>query len=324
MRAPVGRLAALAAALCALASAAAVSAQATPPDSVTLRFAWPIGTEARVRYTQLIEREGDRDQPSRLEIEGELTMHVHEHPQGLLVEHLDPLVTRFEASPPLAADDPHRLVYARIGIPVPSYVVSKEGRVVGVEGVPGLFGAIAQVLGPEAGPSGALESLGRELLNETVLTGIARERWNALVGLWLDSSLKVGEPTGAESQEANPMVPSVVLPYAYRFELIGMEPCDDARPQGPKCARLGMLSLPDPVEFNRVMNEAMVGMGLTTMSFDGLGQHTQLELLADPATLLPYELTLSKVVEGILKEGDNSRVFRRIDGLVLVYTYAGG
>jgi hypothetical protein len=84
-----------------------------------------------------------------------------------------------------------------------------------------------------------------------------------------------------------------------------------------------MISLPDPAQFNDVMNKAMADMGLTTMSFDGLAQHTEIELLTDPATLLPRELTMSKVVEGILKEGDRSRVFRRVDGLVLVYTYAG-
>ena len=46
----------LAAALLAL--AAAPAAAQTAPDSVTLKFAWPVGTEARVRYTQIIEREG--------------------------------------------------------------------------------------------------------------------------------------------------------------------------------------------------------------------------------------------------------------------------
>jgi hypothetical protein len=307
----------------ALVAAAPLGAQAAAPDSVTLRFAWPVGTEARIRYTQLTERQGDRDQPSRLEIEGELTMHVHEHAQGLLIEHLDPLVTRFQATPPLAADDPHRAVYAGIGVPTPHYVVSRDGTLVGVDGAGQLTATIATLLGPEALRSGALDAIGRELLNETMLAGLARERWNALVGLWLDTSLKMGEPTGAESQESNPMVPSVVLPYAYRFELVGMEPCDEARPEGPKCARVGMLSLPDPVEFNRVMNKAMADMGLPNMSFDGLAQHTQVELLTDPVTLLPRELTLSKVVEGILKEGDQSRVFRRVDGLVLVFTYAG-
>ena len=37
----------------------------------------------------------------------------------------------------------------------------------------------------------------------------------------------------------------------------------------------------------------------------------------------PHEITLRKVVQGILKEGDRSRVFRRIDELRMVYTYGG-
>lgn len=323
VRAPgagVRRTAAIA--LLAVATVAPASAQ-TAPDSVTLRFGWKEGTEARVRYTQLIEREGDRDQPSRLEIEGELTMHVHEHDGGLLIEHLDPLVTRFQASPPLAADDPHRLVYSRLGTPMPHYVVSVDGTLVGIEGQEALRTALAELLGPAAAQAGTLESVGRELLNEPLLLGTARERWNAQVGLWLGSTLKVGEPTVAETEEANPLLPSVVLPYVYRFELLGMEPCDDAEPRGPACARLGMMSLADPEELARVMSQALADMGYATMAFDGLAQHTEIDLLVDPATLLPREVTMSKIVQGILKEGERERVFRRVDGLRLTYTYEG-
>ena len=172
--------------------------------------------------------------------------------------------------------------------------------------------------------SGALESLGRELLNERLLAGLARERWNALVGMWAGSSFQVGVPLTSESEEAHPLLPDIVLPYLYRFELVGMEPCDESRPQGPTCARLGILSLPDPEQLSSVMTKALADMGLPNMSFDGLAQHTQVELLADPATLLPRELVMSKIVQGILKEGDRSRVFRRVDGWRLVYTYTGG
>jgi hypothetical protein len=201
-------------------------------------------------------------------------------------------------------------------------VVSREGSLVGIDGVPALAAALAELLGPGAAQSGALESLGRELLNDQMLTGVARERWNALVGMWTGTSMKVGEPIASEAQEPNPVIPSVVLNYLYRFELVGMEPCDEARADGPICARLGILSLPDPEELNRVMSEALADMGLPSMSFDGLAQHTQVELLAEAATLLPHELVMSKVVQGILKEGENSRVFRRVDGWRLVYTYA--
>jgi hypothetical protein len=311
-------------ALVGLAPGGTLAAQTVATDSVALRFAWPVGTEARVQFTQVIERQGDRPQPSRVEIEGDFTMHVHEHPQGLLVEHLDPVVTHLEASPPLAADDPHRLVYGRLGTPTPHYVVSRDGDLVGVDGVPALAAALAELLGPAAAQSGALESLGRELLNEQMLVGLARERWNALVGTWAGTTFAVGEPLATETEEAHPLLPSIVLPYVYRFELLGMEPCDEGRPDGPRCARLGILSLPDPEQLSAMMSKALADMGLPSMSFDGLAQHTQVELLADPGTLLPRELVMSKVVEGVLKEGDQSRVFRRVDGWRLIYSYAGG
>lgn len=313
-----------------LATAASLGAQvrsgaaAPAADSVTLHFAWPVGTEAHIEYHQVTDREGDRDQPSHLEIEGELTMHVHEHPQGLLVEHLDPIVTRFRASPPFAPDDPHGAVFGRLGTPTPHYVVSREGKLVTVDGEPQLAAAISAILGPAATQSGTLEGLAQELLNQPLLMGTARERWNAAVGMWLDLTLQEGETAGAESQEANPLVPSVVLPYLYEFQLVGMEPCDAAKPAGAKCARLQMISLPDPKEFTSAMNRALQQVGFMTMSFDGLAQHSEVELLTDPATLLPRELMLNKTVEGILKEGDKSRVFKRLDQLHLVYTYPGG
>lgn len=320
------RAAGLALAAVALLPAARLDAQSAPPaaDSVTLRFGWPAGTEARVHYTQVTEREGDRDEPSHIEIEGELTMHVHESPDGLVVEHLDPVVTRFGASPPFAPDDPHAAILGRLGPPAPHYLVSSEGRLIGVDGGRTLADAFAAILGPSAAQSGVLAAMTAELLNEPLLVGTARERWNALVGLWRDATLRRGESVAEEAEEGNPLVPSVVLPYVYEFEYEGMEPCDAARPDGPACARLHMISLPDPTQLGTAINRALDQAGLAATQFDGLAQRTEVELLTDPSTLLPRELTMAKVVEGILKNGGTSRVFKRLDQLRLVYTYAGG
>lgn len=320
------RVATLALAAVALFPPARLGAQSTPPagDSVNLRFGWTAGTEARVRYTQVTEREGDRAEPSHVEIEGELTMHVHESPNGLVIEHLDPVVTRFGASPPFARDDPHGAVLGRLGPPAPHYLVSSDGRLTGVDGGSALADAFATILGPTAERSGALQAMTRELLNEPLLIGTARERWNALVGLWRDMTLRRGESVAEETEEGNPLVPSVVLPYVYEFEYEGMELCDDAEPDGPKCARLRMISLPDPSQLNDAINRALGQVGLADTKFDGLAQRTEVELLTDPATLLPRELVMAKVVEGILKNGETSRVFKRLDQLRLVFSYARG
>lgn len=299
--------------------AAPLAGQSPAGDSVALTFAWPVGTEARIEYTHVTERQGDSPEPSRLEIDGELTLHVHPHAAGLLIEHLEPLATRVQSSPPLAGADPRRVVLSRMGTPTPHTIVSTDGRMLGIDGVPALAAAIRDIVGPQT-PQPALDGLLRELLAEPLLVGTARERWNAQVGMWLGTSMKVGEVGAAESEEANPLMPSVILPYVYEFRLVGMEPCG-AGATARTCARLEMFSLPDPAQLEQVMDKALVDMGFSTLSFDGLAQHSQVTLLTDPATLLPFELTMSKLVEGILVDGGQSRVFRRADELTLRYTY---
>ena len=309
-------LVALACAVAAVGPARA--AQESAGDSVTLRFAWPLETEARVSYTQVIEREGEGPDPTRLELEGEYVMHVHEHPSGFLVEHLAPLATRFGSSPPLASNDPHRAVYSTIGMLVPHYVVSAEGELLGVERLPELAAAVMAAIAPLEPDSAETRSLMAELVDEARLTGQARERWNALVGAWQDAELQVGVPGATESEETNPLVPSVVLPYLSRFELEDMEPC--GAPE-ESCARVAMVSFPNPIELTRTINEALQNMGMGHLSFDRLVQREEVSLLTDPETLLPHELTTSKLVEGSLREAGEVRRFRRFDLTQSAYSY---
>ena len=272
------------------------AAQAAAGDSIVPHFAWPVGTVARVQYTQVIERDGDGDQPTRIEFEGEYTLHVHEHPSGLLVEYVDPLATRFRSSPVLAPDDPRRMVYSTIGMVVPHLVISRDGQVLGVDGLATLASAIAEVVGRQA-PTADVQ-----------------------VGNWIDAVLRVGETSGGEALEANPLIPSLVVPYEYRFALLGMEPCGTS---GGSCAHVELASAHDPGELNSAMTQALARVGLKNLSFDGLVQESRVSLLTDPETLLTHEFTMSKRVQGILEEGGQTRVFRRLDETRLVYTYEG-
>jgi len=293
------------------------ASQVTSGDSIVPRFAWPAGTVALVQYTQVIEREGDGDQPTRIEFEGEYTLHVHEHPSGLLVEYVDPLATRFRSSPVLAPDDPRRMVYSTIGMVVPDLVISRDGQLLGVEGLVTLASAVAEVVGQQA-PTADVQTIVGEMVSGPQLLRTARERWNNQVGIWMDAVLRVGEAGGGEALEANPLIPSLVVPYEYRFALLGMEPCG---PSGGSCAQVELASAHDPEDLNSAMTEALARVGLGDLSFDGLVQESRVSLLTDPKTLLTHEFTMSKRVQGILEEGGQSRVFRRLDETRLVFTY---
>ena len=308
-------VAAVAGALC----VAPAAAQATAGDSIVPQFGWPVGTVAQVQYTQVIEREGDGGEPTRIEFEGEYTLHVHEHPSGLLVEYLDPLATRFRSSPVLAPDDPRRMVYSTLGMVVPDLVISRDGQLLGVEGLTALSAAIAEVVRRQA-PTADAQAIVAEMANGPQLLRTARERWNNQVGIWMDAVLRVGETGGGEALEANPLIPSLVVPYEYRFALLRMEPCGTS---GGSCAQIELASAHDPEELNSAMTEALARVGLENLSFDGLVQESRVSLVTDPETLLTHEFTMSKRVQGILEEGGQARVFRRLDETRLVYTYQG-
>jgi len=296
------------------------AAQATGGDSIVPHFAWPVGAVARVQYTQMIEREGNEDQPIHIEFEGEYTLHVHDHPSGLLVEYVDPLATRFRSSPVLAPDDPRRMVYSTIGMVVPDLVISRDGQLLGVDGLTTLASAITEVIGQQA-PAADVQAIVGEMVNGPQLLRTARERWNNQVAIWMDAVLRVGETGGGEALEANPLIPSLVVPYEYQFTLLGVERCG---PSGRSCAQIEIASAHDPEELNRAMTEALASIGLGNLSFDGLVQESRVSLLTDPKTLLTHELTMSKRVQGILQENGQSRVFRRLDETHLIYTYDDG
>jgi hypothetical protein len=308
-----------AATLATLLLAAPASAQAkAPADSVVLRFGWRDGIEADVQYTQFIDRQGDSDTPTHIEIEGVYTMHVHDHAQGLLIEHLEPVASRFLSSPTLPPADPRRIVYSSIGYPTADWVVSKDGeKLVQIQGLQALNESIAQSV-QRAAPGADLDQVIGTLANPDALFNAGRERWSNMVGDWIGSTLRPGEFGTGEGTEANPVIPSLEVPYRFQFKLDSLEAC--AAPGG-KCARVDITQFYDPTALNKTMNDALARMGLSEMSFDGLAQESHVILLTDPATLLPYQMDMTKGVEGILVMNGQRRIFKRTDGITMDFTY---
>lgn len=301
-----------------LPSVSALAQQASPtPSTVQLHFAWPVGTEARVRYVKIMEREQGAP-PSTVEIEGEYVVHVHPHPAGLVIEHLDPVATRFVATPALPTDDPRRAVWSTIGAPLTDWVVSEEGELLGVTREDVLLGLLVETLRPLELEEAELQVVLDELMSESELLGPARDLWRAMVGAWADTEFVMDEPQMSEAEETNPLVPSVVLSYRHEYRLAGVEDCP--APSG-RCVHLHLTSFPDPRELTAVMSNALREMGLATMSFDRLIQLTRMELVTDPETLLPHAVEVSKRVDGILVADGERRVFRRSDETRLIFSY---
>ena len=309
----------VAVALVAAAPAAAQSGGPAAPaaDSIVLHFAWPIGIEAQVRYTHVIDRQGDTDQPTHIEVEGEYTMHVHEHELGLLVEHVDPVSVRYRSSPSLPADDPRRIVYSTLGVPVADWVVSKDGEFLQIQGLQALHARVTEAVERQA-PRADLDAVIGQLANPDQLFNTGQERWGNMVADWVGAALREGEIGVGEGSEANPVINELQVAYQFQFKLDSLEAC--AAPGG-RCVRVEISQLYDPVALNKTMNDALTRMGMTGVAFDGLAQESRVVLLTDPTTLLPYQMDMAKGVQGILTINGESRVFRRSDEVSADYTY---
>ena len=105
-------------------------------DSVSLRFAWPVGMTARV------DQEWTRMQigPVRNDsftVRSRWRLTVSAHPKGRLIQYDQFAITSLPPATPnrRAGDlDPQQLL-ARLGSVQPSYVVSTDGEFLGIEGV---------------------------------------------------------------------------------------------------------------------------------------------------------------------------------------------
>ena len=149
----------------------ALAQEASPSAStVELHFAWPVGTEARVRYVKVMERE-EGTPSSAVEIEGEYVVHVHRHPSGLVIEHLDPLATRFVATPALPQEDPRRAVWSTIGAPLADWVVSEDGDLLGITREDVLVRLLVETLRPLELEDTELRAVLDELVSEPQLLG---------------------------------------------------------------------------------------------------------------------------------------------------------
>ncbi len=299
------------------AAAQAGGGAASAADSVVFRFAWPIGIEAQVQYTHIIDRQGDTDQPTHIEIEGEYAMHVHEHDLGILIEHLDPVSVRYRSSPTLPPTDQRRILYSTMGVPIADWVVSKEGAFVQIQGLQALTAAVADAVQKQA-PLADVDMVIGQLANQDQLFNTAQERWRNMVTDWIGAALREGEIGGGQGSEANPVIPDLQVAYVYEFKLNGMEAC--AAPGGT-CARVEISQFYDPVALNKTMNDALTQMGMAGISFDGLAQESRVILLTDPTTLLPYQMDMAKGVQGIVKINGESRAFRRSDEISTDYVY---
>jgi hypothetical protein len=306
----------------------ALEAQQSRPDKVALRFGWPVGMSARVHqdWSRVQSRSGRRDSTH---VVTSYRLRVAAHPKGRLIQ-----ADSFRVLAPSTAGQavgPEQLL-ARLGSFVPSYVVTREGEFVGVEGLAQMKSALDSLFAPMLAELQSAPAAARQLLtaatSEEALTASAAADWNIVAGTWAGADWEIGEVYTADAEEGIPILPGVQIKMSYAFSAAERVSCPGASDSAARrCVRLEMRSEPDSVAMRKMISELMSKVAPEVAAqLAALGQmrsENSVTLIADPRNLRPYRLELVKSIAMSSKATatEPAESATRVDRRVVEYTH---
>ena len=307
----------------------ALGAQQSRPDKVALRFGWPVGMSARVHqdWSRVQSRSGRRDSTH---VVSSYRLRVAAHPKGRLVQ-----VDSFHVVAPSVARKAVGVdqLLARMGSFLPSYVVTAEGKFVGIEGLAQMKSALDSLFAPmlaelERAPAAARQFVAAAMSAEA-LTATAAQEWNMIVGTWVGADWEVGELYTATAAEAVPVLPDVTIKMSYEFSAAERVACPGAAASAARrCVRLEMRSEPDSAAMRKTISELLSKVApearAQVAAFGQMRSENSVTLIADPRDLRPYRLELVKSI-AIASEATATQPAEsatRVDRRVVQYTHA--
>ena len=301
-------------------------------QEVPLRFAWPVGTEARVTLVHTRHEEdgvgGSRDGY----LEGEYRLRVRGHPRGVLLDFSDYQTTAFDMKPEPDPLDPTPELIRRLGVFTPDYVVSSGGDLLEVTELEAAAATIREVLQPlydtlaTIPDSEAVVAMMESLTSGEQLRVQTEDAWLMQTGLWSGLTLVPGRPLEVQGDAPTPVAPERPIPFVHRLTLAGAVPCHEGE-AALRCVRLEMRSEADPRGLERTIREVLRRMGVPEsvgIPIENLRHQRQVTVVADPATLLPHSVEVSSDLEGDMKNGSITMPYRQQERGRLEYVYIGG
>jgi hypothetical protein len=297
-----------AAAVLVLILAAAPAAAQKKTDTVRLRFAWPVGLAAHVQVHKLRNRinAGTADSTNvRLAYQ----MLVQQHPRGRLIQlHSFEVPGVAELSNPDFGAEDFAELQERMSALMPTMVVDTAGAFVAIERVEAMQREMSALMGdsarydPKLNPEAA--ALLDRLRSPQVLTTLAEYEWNALVGTWIEADLIVGLAYETEYELPFPLLPDVMLPVVQEFTAVGRVPCTEQETQR-RCVELQSFVYQDQEALRAILDRVMsqVIPGKDVPKIEDFESETEIRLIAEPASLIPYHLTVTKRISASVRVG---------------------
>lgn len=262
--------------------------EAAPVDTVRLRFAWPVGLSARVSAHKFKARLSDgKADTTNVRMSYELS--VERHAGGRLVR-----FHHFTVPGVPVSDLEDEELQERASAMMPSLIVDTAGEFVSVLNVSAMQRELDAILGPAS-----KNPLAARLRSPEVLSAIAANEWNALVGTWVGGDLDLGITYSAEFEQPFPLFPDATIQMVQEFTVIDRVPCIPKESER-RCVELESIVRPDPAAFtaliNRMMGEVLPD-SISSLAGSEMQLETVIRLVAEPGTLVPYVLEVSKVIK---------------------------
>jgi hypothetical protein len=277
----------------ALAMAAPLAGQKSGPpkqsarvDTVHLRFGWPVGLNARVSAHKFKARSSNgKADTTNVRMSYELS--VEPHASGRLVR-----FHHFAVPGVPVMDLEDEELQERVAAVMPSLIVDTTGEFVSVLNVSAMQRELDAMLGPAS-----KNPLVERFRSPEVLTAIAANEWNALVGTWVGGDLDLGITYSAEFEQPFPLFPDATIQMVQEFTVVDRVPCRSNESER-RCVELESIVRPDPAAFSALIARMMGEVLPDSISLSGseMQLETVIRLVAEPGTLVPYVLEVSKVI----------------------------
>lgn len=291
-----------------------------PADTVHLRFGWPLGLNARVT-AQKVRTRSRAGKPDTSHAQFTYQLTVHPHARGRLVRY------HGWAAPGIGAFSNVAELEERVSALTPSVIVDTTGAFVGIEGIDAMQRELIALLAPHSRGADTLGPGVRELLERLrspeLLTALSEYEWNALVGTWIESDFVIGMLYESEYELPFALVPSIMIPIVQDFIAHERVPCGPEEAER-RCVELESRLYHDKAAIRRALDSVMAQVVPRDVvgGIEDYEIETEMRLIAEPATLIPHLLVVSKRVTLRTKSAQGVEEATHSDTKTTRYEYA--
>ena len=270
-------------------------------ESLTLAFGWRAGIDARAETFKGRRRivDGTVQEESELRVAYQLRTR-YGNLARLRVVHEGLAVAAGDAVPPEIA----LKELAQLTPLAPDFEIDGAGGFLSIVDRGTAADRLSRALGVLVGPGGSTPPNAARVLDslssEGMLTARASDRWSTLIGAWAGRTLEVGNFFESRGAAPHPALPSASVPMSYLFGIESRTGCSD--PEGPPdCVLLRLvttLEAEDMREATRTIIERIDASRLPAgFAETEIASRTDVTVIADPETLLPYYFEHRRTIE---------------------------